>query len=272
MSSKRPVFFISDRTGITAETMGHSLLSQFNSIQFSRTTLPFVDNEEKALNAVQRIEQSRIKTGNRPIVFSTMVNPHLRDIIGKSDAFVVDFFDAFISPLESELGTPSTQALGRSHGIEGARNYDTRIDAVNFTLDHDDGLGKGYEQADIILVGVSRSGKTPTCLYLALHYGIRAANYPLTPDDLQEETLPASLKAWSGKLHGLTISPERLHLIRKERMPDSKYASLSQCRLEVREAEVIFRNAQIPYLDAGTMSVEEIASTILHQRNLMHHD
>lgn len=265
MDSKRPVFFLSDRTGITAEALGKSLLTQFDHIQFERHTLAFVDSTQRATEALQKITRSAQTSGQRPIVFSTLMQPAVRAVFAEADLFWIDFFDTFIAPLETELSAKSSGAVGKSHAISDA--YHQRMEAVNFTLGHDDGLGQHLEQADIILLGVSRCGKTPTCLYLALQNGLRAANYPLTPDDFTEAHLPKFLRPFQSKLFGLSISPERLAQIRQERQPDSAYAALNTCRGELRQAEALFKKYGIPYLDTTSMSIEEIAASIMHRRS-----
>jgi len=266
MNQKRPVFFLSDRTGITAEALGKSLLTQFDHIQFERHTLAFVDSPQRAAEALQQITRSAQASGQRPLVFSTLMQPALRAVFATADVFWIDFFDTFIAPLEVELNAKSSGAVGKSHAISDT--YHQRMEAVNFTLGHDDGLGQHLEQADMILLGVSRCGKTPTCLYLALQNGLRAANYPLTPDDFMEERLPAPLRPLQTKLFGLSISPERLAQIRQERQPDSAYAALNTCRSELRQAEALFKKYGIPFLDTSSMSIEEIAATILHRTGL----
>ena len=266
MTEKRLVYFLSDRTGITAEALGKSLLTQFDHIQFERHTLAFVDNPLRAEDALTQIKHAATTSEQRPIVFSTLMQPELRAIFAKADIFWVDFFDTFIAPLELELDAKSSGAIGKSHAMSDA--YQQRMDAVNFTLGHDDGLGQHLEQADIILLGVSRCGKTPTCLYLAIQKGLRAANYPLTPEDFSEVHLPQLLRPYQSKIFGLSISPERLAQIRQERQPDSGYASINTCRSELRQAEALFKQYGIPYLDTTTMSIEEIAANILHQTEL----
>ena len=270
MSSRRKVFFVSDRTGITAEVLGHSLLTQFEGIEFHRTTLPFVDSVEKAQEVAQNLAEICLESDTRPIVFSTMVDASIRNALRqRNNALHMDFFEKFIDPLEQELGMMSSHTMGKSHAIDNNEEYNTRIDAVNFTMNSDDGAStKFYEDADVILVGVSRSGKTPTCLYLALHYGIKAANYPLVPEDFDSQKLPARLQPFRNKLFGLTIHPDRLQQIRRERKPDSKYASLDNCRFELAEAESLMRRERIPYLDTTHKSVEELASTIVHSAGL----
>ncbi|MGQ5522501.1 posphoenolpyruvate synthetase regulatory kinase/phosphorylase PpsR [Chitinimonas sp. PSY-7] len=269
MQNHRTVFFISDRTGITAEMLGHSLITQFEGIEFKRITLPFIDTLDKAHQVADRIRRTAEAEGARPLVFSTFVKDEIRDIIHISQAHVIDFFEAFIEPLEAELKQESSHTVGKSHSIENYHEYNTRIEAVNFAMAHDDGVKPSdLDSADIVLVGVSRSGKTPTCLYLALQYGIKAANYPLTPDDFDQPGLPKPLQPFRHKLFGLTISPERLSQIRSERKPDSRYASLDNCRFEVAEAEALYRNASVPHLNTTSKSIEELASTILHKANL----
>lgn len=269
--AKRQVFFVSDRTGITAETLGHALLTQFEGVAFEYINCPYLDRVEKIEAVVARINAAPAQGGGRPLVFSTLVDPRLRDMVARSDGVLFDLFDAFIEPLESELGRRSSHAVGRSHGMGVYERYKTRIDAVNFALAADDGVStRDYSSADVILLGVSRSGKTPTCLYLALHYGIRAANYPLTEEDLGVPHLPAALEGYRDKLFGLTIDPERLHQIRRERRPTGRYATLAQCEHEVRRVEELYRKECIPFLDTSAVSIEEIATTIMHRGALNH--
>lgn len=266
---KRSVFFLSDRTGITAEAMGRSLLTQFEDVDFVLRTIPFIDTTEKAQEAVERINKTADAEGKRPLLFGTLIEPNVREIIAHSRGLLLDPFDSFIAPLERELGVHSTHTIGRSHAMGDYATYKHRIDAVNYALSHDDGsTTRHYGSADVILVGVSRSGKTPTCLYLALHFGLLAANYPLTDDDFADQTLPKVLQPYREKLFGLTIDAARLQQIRTERRPDSKYAELKQCQREVQAAEAMYRRERIPFLDASSMSIEEIGSTLLHRTGL----
>jgi regulator of PEP synthase PpsR (kinase-PPPase family) len=266
---KRSIFFLSDRTGITAETLGHSLLTQFEGIKFRQVNIPFLDSRDKANQAVTQINLAAKLDGVQPIIFATLLNDEVREIINTSEGQIFDFFEAFISPLEAVLKTPSAHAIGRSHSIKGYNTYKTRIDAVNFALSNDDGTTtRHYPDADIVLIGVSRSGKTPTCLYLALQYGIHAANYPLTEEDLDEARFPEALKPFRDKLFGLTIDAERLHQIRNERRKDSRYASRKQCSHEVNTVEQLYRNEQIPFIDTSNVSIEEIATIILYQTGI----
>ena len=269
MVNRRTVFFVSDQTGVTAETMGHSLLTQFDSLEFRPVTLPFISTLDKAAEAARRINLTAESDGVRPIVFSTLVQDELRAVVKQANGLFLDFFDAFLGPLESELAVLSSHASGRAHSTSDTNAYTTRINATNFALANDDGAGvRDYEHADVVLIGVSRSGKTPTCLYLALQYGIFAANFPLTEDELESAALPGALRAHQRKLFGLTIKPDRLQQIRNERRPDSRYASEQQVQFEVRAAEALFNRAGVPYLDTTECSIEEISSRILDRTGL----
>jgi regulator of PEP synthase PpsR (kinase-PPPase family) len=268
-SHLRHAFFVSDRTGITAEMLGHSLLAQFEDVQFKETTLPFVDSIERANEAVRQINDASLEDGIRPLVFSTLVDPDVSAVIAQARALYLDCFQVFISPMEKELGVRHSHEIGRSHRVRNTNEYHSRIEAVNFCLAHDDGVStKELHEADVILVGVSRSGKTPTCLYMGLQYGIRAANYPLIPEDFQDMKLPTRLQKYRRKLFGLTITAPRLAHIRNERRPNSKYAELDNCQYEIDRAEMLMREAGIPFLDATNRSIEELAATIVHQGQL----
>ncbi len=262
--NERTVFFLSDQTGVTAETLGHSLLTQFASQNFRQVTVPFIDSEDKAREAVQKIEEAGAQDELRPIVFSTLVQDALRAVVRQCDGLHLDIFDVFLEPLEAELQQKSTHEPGRAHGMSDIDSYMKRIEATNFALANDDGgVSRNYDMADVILLGVSRSGKTPTCLYLALQYGVFAANYPLTDEELEDGTLPDFLSQQKEKLFGLTIAPERLRQIRKERRPLGKYSSAQQVRFELREAEKLFKRYGVPNVDTTEISIEEISSRIL---------
>ena len=267
--TRRTVFFVSDQTGVTAETMGHSLLTQFPGYEFRPITLPFVSTTESAQEARAKIDAVHVEEGMRPIVFSTLVQDDLRDVVKRADCVFLDFFDAFLTPLETELKMKSSHAAGRAHGMADLAAYTARINATNFALANDDGTQtREYGRADVVLIGVSRSGKTPTCLYMALQYGVFAANYPLTEDDLEAGKLPAVLMPHAKRLYGLTIRPDRLQQIRNERRPDSKYASAQQCAYEVRTAEALFVRLGISYIDTTDCSIEEIGSRILQKTGI----
>lgn len=261
----RTAFFVSDGTGITAETFGHAVLTQFD-LRFREIRLPFIDSPDKAYEAVQRINQTAEADGQRPIVFSTLIDTDIASIMKRANAMIHDLIDRFVVPLEQELGVKSTHSIGRSHNIANSDQYRRRIEAINFSLAHDDGQSnKGLHEADVILIGVSRCGKTPTSLYLAMTYGLKVANYPLIPEDFQRQVLPSALLAHKNKLFGLSIAPDRLAEVRHERRPGSKYAALEQCRYEVNEAEGLMRRDNIRWLSTTSKSIEEIATTVLQE-------
>lgn len=261
---ERAVFFLSDQTGVTAETLGHSLITQFAGQNFRQITLPFIDTEDKARDAVLTINAAGAANAPRPIVFSTLVQKNFRAILKQANSLHLDIFDVFLQPLADELQVQPSFESGRAHGVSDIDAYMKRIEATNFALANDDGgISRDYDMADIILIGVSRSGKTPTCLYLALQYGVYAANYPLTDEDFESEKLPDFLLQQKHKLFGLAIAPDRLRQIRKERRPLGKYASAQQVRFELRETQKIFRRYGIPHVDTTEFSIEEIASRIL---------
>jgi regulator of PEP synthase PpsR (kinase-PPPase family) len=262
----RQVFFISDGTGITAETFGNAILAQFDA-PFHHVRLPFVDTPDKARAAVAQINAAVQANGTRPIVFSTLVDPEvLRIVTENCEGMVHDMFGTFVHPLETELQLRSNHRIGRFSDVSKSKVYHDRIEAINFSLAHDDGQSnRDLEQSDVILVGVSRSGKTPTSLYLAMQYGLKASNYPLIPEDFERQQLPGALLPHKAKIFGLTIQPDRLAEIRNERRPNSRYAALDNCRMEVAEAEAMMRRAGIRWLSTTTKSIEEIATTILQE-------
>jgi len=265
---RRTVFFISDGTAITTETLGHSLLTQFRGIDFRQIRIPFVGDTDKAEEAVIKINEAGQEDGAQPIVFNSIVDDRLSAIIKSSDAVILDLFSTFLSTLSKALGAAPQATVGRAHGVANLERYEERMEATSYALSHDDGISTTYDNCDLILVGVSRSGKTPTCLYIALHFGVKAANYPLTQKDLEEQKLPAFLRAHKGKIAGLTIDADRLAQIRETRRPDSRYASLKQCHWEVDAAESLLRASGIPAFHTTHSSIEEIASRVLLQLGL----
>lgn len=265
---RRTAFFISDGTGITAETLGEALLAQFEGVQFEFVRLPYVDTEERARHAVEQIDAAAARDGHRPVIFDTVIDQRLRQILSSSAGSMFDIFTTFLAPLEQAVGAQSTFTVGRFHGPH-SNLYHARIDAIHYAMANDDGAsGSDYGKADVILIGVSRSGKTPSCIYLAMQFGVHAANYPITDDDLQSSRLPPMLNQFHDRLFGLTIDPVRLAEIRNERRPGSRYASLRQCEDEVRQAEAIMRRHHIPHLNSTRISVEEIATRIMMEKGL----
>jgi len=265
-SMKYPVFLVSDSTGITAERLAQSLLSQFHPVSFDIQILRYVDSIERVEEVCRQIDQVAQQSPPRPIVISTLVDGQLRARLQTVDAHVLDVMGAFLTPLEEILGQQAVPAVGLTHGQGRQDSYKQRMEAVTYALMHDDGgVQSHYDRADIILIGVSRSGKTPTSVYLAMQYGLFVANYPLVEEDLDMGELPAVLRPFHAKLFALTILPDRLHHIREERRRGSEYASLAQCQHEVRQAEALFRRQHLPMCDVSKLSVEEIATHVLQQ-------
>ena len=267
--AQRTVFFISDGTGITAETFGNSIMSQF-AVRSRHVRRPFIDTADKAHQVLREINHTADSEGQKPIVFITLVNPEILAILKDGSAgveqkgLVLDMFNTFIEPLEAEFAMTSNHRVGRFADVSKSQEYTDRIEAINFSLAHDDGQSaKNLASADVILVGVSRSGKTPTSLYLAMQHGIKAANYPLIPEDFDRGRLPTPLAPHKRKCFGLTIAPDRLAQIRHERRPGSKYAAIENCRYEVHEAEQMMKRSGISWLSSTHKSIEEIATTIL---------
>jgi len=261
----RTVFFVSDGTGITAETFGNSILAQF-SITSRHVRRPFIDSVEKAWAVRREIDDTAEREGVRPIVFITLVDEEVRDVIARRDSrgLVLDMIRTFVEPLEAEFGVKSNHRVGRFSDAARSREYDDRIAAINYSLAHDDGQTSVHlDEADVILIGVSRCGKTPTSLYLAMQHGVKAANCPLIPEDFERGRLPRALVPFKHKCFGLTIDPDRLAQVRHERRPDSTYASLRNCIQEVHAAEALMRREGIGWLSSTHKSIEEIATTIL---------
>lgn len=266
----RPVFIVSDGTAITAETLARAILSQFPDLRYLQTRLPFVRSVDKALETAQLINDAEKESGVRPLIFTTFVDPDIMRVFNEHvSGHIIDLFRKFVGPLETELGMKSVHSVGQTHRIRDEDRYNRRIAAIDYTLTHDDGqTNRGLDEAEVILVGVSRSGKTPTSLFLAMQYGIKVANYPLIPEDFERGTLPEALWPLHSKLFGLSINPERLSAIRNERRPGSHYASIENCRREIADAEALMEREGIHWLNSTTKSIEEISATIVSQLGL----
>jgi hypothetical protein len=265
---ERTVFIVSDHTGLTAESVARSLLAQFEPVSFRYVTRPFTDTEEEVHNLIREIASVFQRDRVRPIVFSTLANQALNNQLKTAPALHFDLFSTYLGELERELGLPATGRVGQLHSANNS-SYFARIEAVEFVLATDDGIGeRHYQMADVILLGVSRVGKTPTCLFLGLQYGLRASNYPLAEKDFEQEELPEPIRPYKDRVFGLTIAPARLHQIRTQRKPNSRYASMEQCEYEVRRAELLFKQLRIPYFDTTSASIEEIATNIVQSMGL----
>lgn len=261
---KRTVFFVSESTGITAETLGHSLLSQFDTVDFEQVYMPYINTPARAEALTVRMQEAAERDDVRPLVFSTMLNHEIATILKRGNCFYMELFEGFVAPLSEELGVAPSLKSGRSHAITKPSMYTKRIEAINFSMSNDDGVRPdNFRHADVVLVGVSRSGKTPTCLYLAMHYGLRAANYPITEEDFSRGDLPPEVLAVRDKLFALTIEPQRLQMIREERRRGSEYASAARCQKDIREATAMFQRLAVPVLNTTNQSIEEISAQIL---------
>ena len=261
---RRTVLFVSDGTGITASALG-KLLEHFPSTQFTQVRLPFTDTLDKIEIAQNAIKRATEEDGGRPVVIMSLGNLELRNKLKQANAYFIDLFNTFIDPLGLELNQKPLTGAGIAHSVMGS-NYHERMEAINFTLGHDDGMtNSGLDEAQVILIGVSRCGKTPTSIYLAMQFGIKAANYPLIPEDFERGTLPEVLYKHTNKIFGLTIKAERLHSVRSERRPDSFYASLDNCRKEIATAEDLMRKNNITWADSTSRSIEELSAIILQK-------
>jgi hypothetical protein len=271
MSRHHIVYFVSESTAITAQTLGNSLLSQFEDVEFERHYMPYVNTVDKALELVGELVEITRENGEKPIVFATMPDKEIDALLRNAACHYYELFSGYLKQLSEAIGVSPSYRFGLSHGISNARSYDNRMDIVNYSLTHDDGMIlNDLDEADIILVGVSRSGKTPTSLYLALQFGVKAANYPLTEEDFERGRFPEVLLNNRDKLVAITIDPLRLQEIREKRRPGSKYASLPYCQLEVRQAERFFSRYDLPVLDSTTRSIEELASQIVRVHHVQH--
>lgn len=260
----RTVYFVSESTGITAEAYGHTLLSQFVDAKFVIRYMPYISSLAKAQSLSDELAHIAEAEGRQPIVFATMVDEQINNLLRHSECHYFELFDRFMPDLIDAIGLTPTPQSGVSHGLKGQKDYSKRIDIINYALTNDDGISlKKLDQADVILIGVSRSGKTPTCLYLALHFGLRAANYPITEEDFEKGDLPPEVLKHRHKMFGLTIDPQNLADIRQRRRPDSPYAELKRCRSEVQMAEDMFYRYQLTVLDSTSHSIEELASYIV---------
>ena len=268
MTVRRTVFCVSDHTGVTATAMAHSLIARFDGVEAQYVTRPFTDDAAKVEALVAEIDEEAA-SGARPIVFSTISDPGLWKVLRRADGLVLSLFEIFVDRLTDELGLEPEVGVGRYHGMGDTTTYQLRLDAVDYALTTDDGLGiDHYREADVVMVGVSRVGKTPTCLYLSMQYGIRAANFPLTPESLEDRRLPDVLEPHADRLFALTISPTQLYHIRQKRRPDSEYATLEQCGREVEAAERLFRARRLPVIDTTARSIEEITATVIEVASL----
>lgn len=265
---QRLTYFVSDSTGITAETLGSALLVNFPAIAFERRTVPFVDTVEGAAAVVREIDEAASR-GAEPVVFTTVKDPAVLALLRTARAIMIDLLGGHLTELERALGTTASEQFGQYHGVGDMERYHARIRAVEYAIEHDDGQSlRALDIADVVIVAPSRCGKTPTTMYLALQYGLLVSNYPLTDEDFPADGLPRPIAPYAARCFGLTTTPLRLSQVRHERRPSSRYASLAQCTLELRRAEDLYRRNRIPFLNSSTKSVEEMSAVILQTMKL----
>ncbi|WP_172562643.1 posphoenolpyruvate synthetase regulatory kinase/phosphorylase PpsR [Vibrio furnissii] len=265
----RDVFYVSDGTAITCETLGHVVLGQFSFVP-NEKTFPFVETDDKLSDLIKQIEHSFQRSGVRPLVFFSIVIPEFRTRLLNAPAHCYDVLESIVQRVKDDIQMEPTPKLQRSRSVgKDSNTYFDRIAAIEYTLAHDDGIStKGLDQADVVLLGVSRSGKTPTSLYMAMQFGLRVVNYPFIADDIRALKLLPEFEIHRHKLFGLTIDPERLTEIRENRLSGSDYASTEQCQTELATVEALFRREAIPYINTSSLSVEEISTRILEKAGL----
>jgi len=265
-----PVFFLSDSTGISAETMGNALLIQFPGLRFERTVIPFISSVKEARAVVARIDAALDASARTPLVFTTAASDEVRLELRRTRCPLIDFFDLHMQQVEAILETRGERFAARLHAVGDIKRYNSRMQAIEYAIEHDDGQSvRGLEKADVILVAPSRCGKTPTAMYLALQHGLFVANYPIVEEDLEVIELPRPVRHLRGKCFGLITSPARLTAVRQERRPGSRYASLEQCTFELRRTQAMFSRHHLPVVDSSTKSVEEISTIILQRLTSM---
>ena len=262
-----PVFFLSDSTGISAETMGNALLIQFPDLRFERRLIPFISSVKEARRVVAILDKAAAGPVT-PLAFSTTAVTEIREELHKSICPLIDFFDLHMERVESILGAKGIRVAARLHGMGDVQRYNTRMQAVEFAIEHDDGQSmRALDKSDVILLAPSRCGKTPTTMYLALQHGLFVANYPLVEEDFASADLPRPVKHLRDRCFGITTTPARLSQVRNERRPNSRYASLEQCSYELRRAEALYRTHRLPMINSSAKSVEEMSTVILQHLN-----
>lgn len=256
---------VSDSTGETVGSVARAALAQFDDVVSEEHVWPLIRSKNQLEKMIQTLDAAP------GVVMFTLVDAEMREMLRKacSDRGLpcIPVLSHVVRELSNYLeveaaGSPGTQ-------YELGEQYFSRIDAINFALEHDDGQATwNLEQADIVLVGVSRTSKSPTCVYLA-HRGFKAANVPYVPgcplpDILMSLTQPLVV--------GLTISGDRLIDIRTSRLQslkqslDSDYVAVDHVQAEIEEAKRLFRKQGWPVIDVSRRSVEETAAHIIQYR------
>lgn len=266
MHKTRDVYYLSGSTGILAKDMGKALLCQFPEIHFKEELIPFIHTEVEAQKAIEKIRAQ--STGETPLVLSTLLSKELNAVFNSPDIEFLNIFDQFLVQFENFLQKKALWASGASR-YPNDRTMIRRVEAIHYCIDHDDGNStKDYDKAEIILIGVSRSCKTPVSVFLATQMGIKTANYPLIRDGTDSFKLPPYLVRNKKKIVALSTSPQLLHQYREHRYADSKYAKLSTCRDELNKANMLYMDHRIPIVMSDGKSIEETATQVTQQLNL----
>ena len=258
-----PVFFLSDSTGISAETMGNALLIQFPEMHFERRLIPFIVTAAEARRVVAVLDAAADGPVT-PIAFTTAATDEIRHILHTTRCPMIDFFELHMSRVEEVFGVTAKRHVAKLHGVGDIQRYNSRMAAIEYSIEHDDGQSiRALDRADVVLVAPSRCGKTPTTMYLALQHGLFVANYPLVEEDLDAAELPRPVRALRERCIGILADAKRLSEVRQARRPNSRYASIEQCRYELRQAEAMYHTNRIPVINSTTRSVEEMSTLII---------
>jgi len=267
MWSAKDVYYISDSTGILATNLGQALICQFPEVNFSGEKFPFIRTVEDAKKTLAYI-LSR-SGGRRPLIFSTIINSDVRKIFDSPEVEFFDAFGHFLDRLETCLETPALREPGFARHLDNV-HMAKRVEAIYFCLEHDDGRKVDeFDEADIILLGVSRAGKTPISVYLSTQMGLKSANFPLTSEYLTRYRIPDGIMQNRAKAVGLTTSAQLLNSVREKRYPGSNYAKLSTCIEEIHQAQRIFQKNKIPIISTAGKSIEEAATQVLRELSIL---
>ena len=266
MSNGFHVHLVSDATGETLNSIAKAALAQFEGQYVEEHSYALIRSAKQLDRAMQNI------TTQKGLVFFTLVNPELRkELVARcaaADLPCLDVMEGPISMMRQYLGAAETHRPGAQHEVD--QRYLQRIEALNFTIQHDDGQAlDSIDGAQVILVGASRTSKTPTCIYLAIR-GVRAANVPLVPGI----ALPSALLATKTPLIvGLWASPDRLVQVRRNRLNtmgevrDTNYVDVDSVRNEVSATRRLFEQNDWPVIDISRRSVEETAAAVINLLN-----
>jgi [pyruvate, water dikinase]-phosphate phosphotransferase / [pyruvate, water dikinase] kinase len=269
-TSATPVFFLSDSTGISAETMGNALLIQFPQLRFERRLIPFISTPDEARRVVEVLDRAA-EGPVTPIAFTTAATDEIREVLHTTKCPMIDFFELHIARVEAVFGVPAARVAAQLHGVGDVQRYNARMAAIEYSIEHDDGQSlRALDKAEVVLIAPSRCGKTPTTMYLALQHGLFVANYPLVEEDLETTELPRPIRDLRDRVVGLVATPGRLSEVRQQRRPNSRYASLEQCTYELRRAEAMYAANRLPVINSTTKSVEEMSTLIVQTLQAAH--